>query len=114
MTAIQSTEHNKEEQLASELLATITEQDIEVTTEGKITLRDEVAKDRIISVNDPQMPHGHKTSRGKFNGHKGQIMIDEISEIITNIEVTPANKDERFLNRLALQILKFYIETEPR
>ena len=38
------------------------------------------------------MRHGHKTSRGKFNGHKGQIMIDEISEIITNIEVTPANQ----------------------
>ena len=31
LTAIQSTEHNKEEQLAAELLATITEQDIEVT-----------------------------------------------------------------------------------
>ena len=85
-------DHTHEEQLAAELLATITEQDIEISPEGKVTLRDGVAKDRIISVEDSQMRHGHKTSRGKFNGHKGHIMMDEASEIITNVEVTAGNQ----------------------
>jgi len=92
LAAINNMDHTKEEQVAAELLATITEQDIEISPEGKVRLRDGVAKDRIISVEDPQMRHGHKTSRGKFNGHKGQIMMDEASEIITNVEVTPGNQ----------------------
>ena len=92
LAAVNSMDHTKEEQLAAELLATITEQDIEISPEGKVTLRDGVAKDRVISVEDSQMRHGHKTSRGKFNGYKGQIMMDEASEIITNVEVTPGNQ----------------------
>lgn len=40
------------------------------------------------------MRHGHKTSSGKFNGHKTQIMIDEASEIITNISITSGNKPD--------------------
>jgi len=92
LAAVNNMEHTKEEQVAAELLATITEQDIEISPEGKVKLRNGVAKDRIISVEDPEMRHGHKTSRGKFNGHKVQIMMDEASEIITNIEVTPGNQ----------------------
>ncbi|MDD4347056.1 MAG: transposase [Desulfitobacteriaceae bacterium] len=38
------------------------------------------------------MRHGHKASKGKFNGHKAQVLIDETSEIIMNIAVTPGNE----------------------
>jgi transposase len=38
------------------------------------------------------MRHGHKTRAGKFNGHKAQVMIDEATEIITNVSVTPGNQ----------------------
>ncbi|MGL5514842.1 MAG: IS1182 family transposase, partial [Sporomusa sp.] len=90
--AISDTELSQEEQAAVEILATVTEQDIEVSGDGKISLRQGVAEDRIISVQDTEMRHGHKTSIGKFNGHKGQLMIDEKTEIITNIDVTPGNQ----------------------
>lgn len=90
--AICDTILTEEEQAAVEILANVTEQDIEVTTDGKVTLRQGVAEDRIISAHDPEMRHGHKTSTGKFNGHKGQIVIDEKTEMITNIDVTPGNQ----------------------
>ena len=85
LESVNSMEHTKEEQLAAELLATITEQDIEINPEGKVTLRNGVAKDRVISVEDPD---GRKTSRGKFNGNKRHIMIDEASEIKETGEIT--------------------------
>lgn len=101
LAAVTSMDHTKEEQLAAELLATITEQDIDISPEGTVTLRHGVAKDRVISAEDTEMRHGHKTSRGKFNGYKGQIMMDEASEIITNVEVTPGNQaDGEVLNEM--------------
>lgn len=92
LRAVSDTELTAEEKTAVEILATVTEQDIEVTTDGKVSIRRGVAKDRIISIEDPEMRHGRKTSTGKFNGHKGQIIIDSETEIITNIDVTPGNQ----------------------
>lgn len=92
LKAVLNSELTEKEQSAIEILASVTEQEIESTPDGKVTLRDGVAKDRIISVEDPEMRHGHKTSSGKFDGHKGQLMMDEATEIITNIEVTPGNQ----------------------
>lgn len=94
LATVKNNELTKEEQAAAELLATVTEQDIEISPEGKITLRNGVAKDRTISIEDPDMRHGHKTSSGKFNGHKAQIVADEASEIITNVAVTPGNEPD--------------------
>jgi transposase len=85
-------ELSEEEKAALELLSAITEQDIEPAAAGEVKIKQGVAKDRIISAHDPEMRHGHKTSKGKFNGHKAQIMTDEASEIITNISVTPGNE----------------------
>ena len=93
MEALKETELSTEENAAKELLAVITEQDIE-EKEGQIALKRGVAKDRVISVEDPEMRHGHKTSKGKFNGHKAQVMIDEKSEIVTNVDVTPGNRPD--------------------
>lgn len=93
MEAFKETDLSTKEQSAIELLAAITEQDIE-EKEGQVALRKGVAKDRIISVEDPEMRHGHKTSQGKFNGHKVQVMMDEESELITNIDITPGNRPD--------------------
>lgn len=92
LEAIKDTELNQEEQAAVELLSKVTEQDIEETSDNEVAIKKEVAKDRTISVNDPEMRHGHKTTTGKFNGHKAQIMVDEASEVITNIGITPGNQ----------------------
>ncbi len=73
---------------AANLLAKIVAQDIEEDKENKPKIKKGVAKDRIISITDPKMRHGRKSSSGKFNGHKTHIIKDVSSEIITNIDVS--------------------------
>jgi IS5 family transposase len=91
--ALKETELSTEEKAAQDLLCVITEQDIE-EKDGEAALKQGVAKDRVISVEDPEMRHGHKTSKGKFNGHKAQVMIDEESEIVTNINISRGNRPD--------------------
>jgi len=76
---------------AARLLATVTGQDLEVAEDGTFTIVRRVAKDRVISVVDPEARHGHKTSAHGFDGYKGHAAIDPDSEIITATTVTPGN-----------------------
>ena len=50
-----------------------------------------MAKDRVISVVDPDARHGHKTASRKFDGYKGHVAVDPDSEVITATVVTPGN-----------------------
>ncbi|WP_408008337.1 IS1182 family transposase [Pseudalkalibacillus sp. A8] len=59
-----------------------------------ISDRKDTAKDRIISVVDPEARTGHKSDMRKIQGYKDHIMIDEESEIITAVKVTPANAED--------------------
>lgn len=79
------------EQAARELLATVTEQDIEAQPDGTVAIRNGVARDRVISTTDPEMRHGHKSSKGRFDGYKAHIMEDPESEIISGVGVTAAS-----------------------
>ena len=45
----------------------------------------------MVSVHDPQMRHGHKSSRRRLDGHKGAIVVDTDSQLITEVEVLPGN-----------------------
>jgi IS5 family transposase len=76
---------------ARELLQTILGQDTEPDPEGGVRIRQGVAKDRVCSVSDPQMRHGHKTSSGRFDGHKAEIGMDRTTELITHVEAKPGN-----------------------
>ncbi len=62
----------------------------ERTGEG-IDLKDGVSRDRMVSVHDPQMRHGHKSSRRQFDGHKAAIVVDTDSQLITAVDVLPGN-----------------------
>ena len=75
---------------AAELLGQLLLQDVERTGDG-IGLKDGVSKDRMLSVHDPQMRHGHKSSRRRFDGHKAAIVVDTDSQLITAVEVLPGN-----------------------
>ena len=75
---------------AAELLGQLLLQDVERTGEG-IGLRDGVSKDRMVSVHDPEMRHGHKSSSRRFDGHKGAIVVDTDTQLITAVEVLPGN-----------------------
>ena len=59
--------------------------------DGGVSLRDGVSKDRMVSVHDPELRHGHKSSRRRFNGHKAAIVVDTDSQLITAVDVLPGN-----------------------
>ncbi len=56
-----------------------------------VSLKDGVSKDRMMSVHDPEMRHGHKSSRRRFDGHKAAIVVDTDTQLITAVEVLPGN-----------------------
>ena len=78
---------------AAELLGQLLLQDVERTGEG-IGLKDGVSKDRMMSVHDPEMRHGHKSSSRRFDGHKAAIVVDTDSQLITAVEVLPGRSGQ--------------------
>ena len=56
-----------------------------------VSVRDGVSRDRMPSVHDPELRHGHKSSRRRFNGHKAAIVVDTDSQLITAVDVLPGN-----------------------
>jgi transposase len=85
---------------AGRLLRQIISQDVERTPE-KITIKKGTAKDRIVSVHDPEMRHGHKSSSNLFEGHKAAIAVDAESQLITAVEVLAGNAPD---NKRALEL----------
>ena len=75
---------------AAELLGQLLLQDVERTDDG-VGLKDGVSRDRMMSVHDPEMRHGHKSSSRRFDGHKAAIVVDSDSQLITAVEVLPGN-----------------------
>jgi len=75
---------------ATALLARILGQDIERDDNGP-RLKRGVAADRLISVQDPEMRHGRKSSSQRFKGHKAQVAVDTDSQLITAVDVLAGN-----------------------
>ena len=69
-------------------------QDLEVTKDGRVCIREGVAPDRRVSVEDPEMRHGRKSRSKRFNGYKEHIARDLDSAAIVACAVTPANHPE--------------------
>jgi transposase len=75
---------------AAGMLARILAQDIERDENGP-RLKRGVAPDRLISIHDPEMRHGRKSSSHRFNGHKAQVAVDTDSQLIVAVDVLPGN-----------------------
>ena len=75
---------------ASQLLGLLLVQDVERTEEG-VCLKEGVSRDRMVSVHDPEMRHGHKSSSKRFEGHKASVAVDTDSQVITAVDVLPGN-----------------------
>lgn len=73
-----------------ELLNQLIGQDIERKGE-ELKLKEGVANNRLISVQDPEMRHGRKNSSKLFNGHKAAIAVDSESQLITAVDVLAGN-----------------------
>src|SRR5438128_4672586 len=87
---VENSAEDKELVAAAEVLARILAQDLERDDNGA-RLKQGVAPDRLISVHDPEMRHGRKSSSHRFNGHKAQVAVDTDSQLITAVEVLPGN-----------------------
>ena len=77
------------------LLALIAGQDVEPAddsdgTDGKWRIRRGVAKDRVISVIDPDARHAHKTVERRQDGFKAHLAVEPETGITTGCELTKA------------------------
>jgi len=82
----------------SDLLATLRQlrdQDLEPDPSGGgVRIRDGVAPDRRVSVEDGEMRHGRKSKSKRFNGYKRHIAADLDTHLILACAVRPANRPE--------------------
>jgi len=75
---------------SAELLGQLLLQDVERKEDG-VDIRDGVSPGRIVSVHDPEMRHGHKSSTNRFEGHKAAVAVDTDSQLITAVKLLPGN-----------------------
>lgn len=77
-----------------EALTQVRQQDLEPGPDGGVQIRQGVAEDRRISIEDAEMRHGRKSKSKRFNGYKQHISTDIDSELVLACTVTPANRPE--------------------
>ena len=72
------------------LLALLCGQDVEPVdeVEGRWKIARAVARDRVVSTNDPDSRHVHKSRANHTEGYKGHIAVDPLSEVVTGITLT--------------------------
>jgi hypothetical protein len=69
-------------------------QDVTTNAAGEAALREGVAPDRRISVEDGEMRHGRKSKSRLFNGYKRHVLRDLDSNVVRAVGLTPANVPE--------------------
>lgn len=78
---------------ARQLLERVIDADVEESPDdgGGPAIRHGVAPDRVVSVVDPEMRHGHKTSSRRIDGYKAHVLTDHDTELVLGVATTPAN-----------------------
>jgi hypothetical protein len=72
----------------------VSDQDLETTKTGAVRIREGVAPDRRISIEDSEMRHGRKSRSKRFDGYKEHIARDLDRPVIVACSVTAANRPE--------------------
>jgi hypothetical protein len=80
---------------AAALLRRLITQDVEEKPEGGCQVKSGTEKDRVVSVHDPEMRHGHKSASKRFNGHKAAVAVEMESQLITGVEVLAGNAGDQ-------------------
>ncbi len=80
---------------AAALLQRLIAQDVEEKPEGSCQIKQGTEKDRVVSVEDPEMRHGHKSASQRFNGHKAAVAVDMESQLIGAVEVLAGNAGDQ-------------------
>ena len=110
------------------LLRQLHEQDLEPEPEGgggRRRIKRGVAKDRRVSVEDPDMRHGRKTRTKTFSGYRRHVALELHTKLILAVGIASANEREKdglapLLERLKQQRVRLasinfdrgYIESE--
>ena len=76
---------------ATSLLALVAGQDVELDDEGHWRIVRAVAKDRVISVVDPEARHMHKSRSVYRDGFKAHLVVEPETGLITGARLTPAS-----------------------
>lgn len=80
---------------ALDVLRQVIDQDTEPDPAGGGSrIRRGVAKDRRISISDPDMRHGRKSKSKVINGYKRHVVTDLDGGLILHVDVRPANEPE--------------------
>jgi hypothetical protein len=90
ITEIRSSKRKGLLKLCRQLLKTIRD-DLETDEHGKLAVAQHVAKDRAISLTDPQARHGRKSKSSTFNGFKLHLLGEVVSGLIAAVTVTAGN-----------------------
>lgn len=81
---------------AINLLERVATQDVTIDQDDKVEMTKGTAKDRVISVHDPDMRHGRKTTSKKADGYKSHILTaGEEQDFVVGVEVTGANAADK-------------------
>jgi len=75
---------------AAGLLSRVLVQDVERRADGP-AIKEGVAKDRLLSVHDPEMRHGRKSASKRFDGYKAAVAVDTDEPLITAVAVLAGN-----------------------
>jgi hypothetical protein len=76
-----------------EAIIAVRDQDLEMD-DGTVRIRQGVAPERRISIEDSEMRHGRKSRSKRFDGYKEHIARDLDAPVILACAVTPANRPE--------------------
>lgn len=92
-SVLDATADNDDLAEARELLERIIDQDIDIDADDGQgpAIRRGVAKDRVVSVVDPEMRHGRKSRSKRVDGYKAHIVTDHDNELILSVATTAAN-----------------------
>jgi Transposase domain (DUF772) len=78
----------------------VRDQDTIVGGDGIARIRQGVARDRRISIEDPQMRHGRKTKSRRIDGYKRHVLTDLDTELVPAVGVTlPTSRRPRSPSR---------------
>jgi hypothetical protein len=89
-----------------DLARRVREQDVlEEEDGGPPVLRRGVARERLVSVEDPQMRHGRKSRSVRFCGYKRHVLRDLDTGLVRAVGVTPANAPEASVTEAIAQDL---------
>jgi hypothetical protein len=72
------------------LLTRIMDDDVVTDEDGDPQIGKGTARDRVISVTDPEMRHGRKSASRRFDVFKNSVSTDVISELILDMRDVPA------------------------